>query len=33
MRWRMQRVGPYLMVEDDGGCGGVSFTGLYRRKP
>lgn len=32
-RVRMQRVGPYLMVEDNGDCGGagVSFTGLYRR--
>jgi hypothetical protein len=31
---RMQRVGPYLLVEDNGGCGGsgVSFTGLYHRK-
>jgi hypothetical protein len=30
---RMQRVGPWLLVEDNGGCGGagVSFTGLYRR--
>lgn len=34
-RVRMQRIGPWLMVEDNGGCGGagVSFTGLYRRKP
>lgn len=33
-RVRMQRVGPWLMVEDNGRCGGaaVSFTGLYRRK-
>jgi hypothetical protein len=32
-RVRMQRVGPWLMVEDNRGCGGygVSFTGLYRR--
>ncbi len=32
-RVRMQRVGPWLVVEDNGGCGGagVSFTGLYRR--
>jgi len=30
---RMQRIGPWLAVEDNGGCGGagVSFTGLYRR--
>jgi len=30
----MQRIGPWLMVEDNGGCGGagVSFIGLYRRK-
>jgi hypothetical protein len=30
---RMQRVGAYLVVEDNGGCGGsmVTFTGLYRR--
>jgi hypothetical protein len=30
---RMQRVGPWLLVEDNGGCGGagVTFTGLYRR--
>jgi hypothetical protein len=34
-RVRMQRVGPFLKVEDDGDCGGagVSFTGLYRRQP
>ena len=32
-RVRMQRVGPWLMVEDNRVCGGygVSFTGLYRR--
>jgi len=31
---RMQRIGPRLLVEDNGGCGGagVTFTGLYRRK-
>lgn len=31
---RMQRVGPSLLVEDNGGCGGagVTFTGLYRSK-
>lgn len=31
---RMQRVGPWLLVEDNGGCGGagVSFLGLYRRR-
>jgi hypothetical protein len=31
---RMQRVGPWLLVEDNSGCGGagVTFTGLYRRK-
>jgi hypothetical protein len=30
----MQRVGPWLVVEDNGDCGGagVTFTGLYRRK-
>jgi hypothetical protein len=30
---RMQRIGPWLMVADNAGCGGagVSFTGLYRR--
>ena len=29
---RMQRVGELLVVEDNGGCGGVmvSFTGFYR---
>lgn len=34
-RVRMQRIGPWLLVEDNGDCGGagVSFTGLYRRKP
>jgi hypothetical protein len=32
---RMQRIGPWLMVADNAGCGGagVSFTGLYRRTP
>jgi hypothetical protein len=32
-RVRMQRVGAWLMVEDNSGCGGagVTFTGLYRR--
>jgi hypothetical protein len=31
---RMQRIGPWLLVEDNGYCGGagVSFLGLYRRK-
>jgi hypothetical protein len=31
---RMQRIGPWLLVADNSGCGGagVSFTGLYRRK-
>ena len=31
---RMQRIGPWLLVEDNGGCGGaaVTFSGLYRRK-
>lgn len=31
---RMQRIGPWLLVEDNGGCGGagVTFIGLYRRK-
>ena len=30
---RMQRIGPWLAVADNSGCGGagVSFTGLYRR--
>jgi hypothetical protein len=30
---QMQRVGPWLLVGDNGGCGGagVSFQGLYRR--
>jgi hypothetical protein len=34
-RVRMQRIGPWLAVEDNSDCGGagVSFTGLYRRKP
>ncbi len=29
----IQRIGPWLLIEDDGGCGGaaVTFTGLYRR--
>lgn len=33
-RVRMQRIGPWLLVEDNDGCGGagVTFTGLYRRK-
>ena len=32
-RVRMQRIGPWLLIEDNGGCGGagVTFTGLYRR--
>jgi len=31
---RMQRIGPWLMVEDNDGCGGagVTFSGLYHRK-
>ena len=31
---RMQRIGPWLLVEDNSGCGGsgVTFTGLYRLK-
>jgi hypothetical protein len=31
---RMQRFGNFLVVEDNGGCGGVmvTFTGFYRRK-
>jgi hypothetical protein len=31
---RLQRIGPWLLVVDNSGCGGagVSFTGLYRRK-
>jgi hypothetical protein len=31
---RMQRIGPWLAVEDNSACGGVmvTFTGLYRRK-
>jgi hypothetical protein len=31
---RMQRIGPWLLVEDNSGCGGagVTFTGLYRRQ-
>jgi hypothetical protein len=33
-RVRMRRIDEWLMVEDNGGCGGagVTFTGLYRRK-
>jgi hypothetical protein len=33
-RVRMRRIGEWLMVEDNGGCGGagVTFTGLYHRK-
>ena len=33
-RVRMQRFGPWLMVEDNSGCGGagVTFTGLYHRR-
>jgi hypothetical protein len=33
-RVRMHRVGPFLLVEDNGDCGGagVTFTGLYHRK-
>src|SRR5664279_2183747 len=33
-RVRMQRIGPWLMVEDNDSCGGagVTFSGLYRRK-
>lgn len=33
-RVRMRRIGGWLLVEDNSGCGGsgVSFTGLYRRK-
>jgi hypothetical protein len=33
-RVRMQRIGSWLLVEDNGGCGGsgVSFLGLYHRK-
>lgn len=33
-RVRMQRIGAWLMVEDNEGCGGaaVTFTGLYRRE-
>ncbi|WP_027552558.1 hypothetical protein [Bradyrhizobium sp. Cp5.3] len=34
-RVRMRRVGPFLLVQDNGDCGGAgaSFTGLYRRSP
>jgi hypothetical protein len=30
---QMQRIGPWLLVGDNGGCGGagVTFQGLYRR--
>ena len=33
-RVRMHRVGPWLLVEDNGDCGGagVTFNGIYRRK-
>jgi len=33
-RVRIQRIGQWLLVEDNDGCGGaaVTFTGLYRRK-
>jgi hypothetical protein len=33
-RVRMQRIGPWLLIWDNGGCGGagVTFTGLYRNK-
>ncbi len=33
-RVRMHRIGPLLLVEDNGDCGGagVTFTGLYQRK-
>ncbi|HLZ02764.1 MAG TPA: hypothetical protein VKR55_11510 [Bradyrhizobium sp.] len=33
-RVRMQRIGPWLLVEDNDNCGGagVTFTGLYHRK-
>lgn len=33
-RVRMQRIGPWLLVEDNDGCGGagVTFSGLYRRE-
>ena len=32
-RVRLQRIGPWLLVEDNSGCGGagVTFTGLYRK--
>ena len=32
-RVRMQRIGPWLLIEDNSRCGGagVTFTGLYRR--
>lgn len=34
-RVRMARRGPYLVVRDNNGCGGlnVSFSGIYRRRP
>ncbi|MGC1622532.1 MAG: hypothetical protein WA759_06990 [Pseudolabrys sp.] len=31
-RVRLQRIGPWLLAVDNSGCGGVTFTGLYRRK-
>jgi hypothetical protein len=33
-RVRMQRIDEYLLVEDNGGCGGsgVTFTGLYHHR-
>lgn len=33
-RVRMQRIGPWLLIEDNSACGGagVTFTGLYRRE-
>jgi hypothetical protein len=33
-RVRMQRIGLWLLVEDNSDCGGsgVTFSGLYRRK-
>lgn len=32
---RLRRLGPYLLVADNGACGGmnVSFTGVYRKAP
>ena len=34
-RARMRLIGPYLLVADNGQCGGlnVSFSGAYRRTP